>query len=193
MNILSFSSKFKLQSFFLISIIVGFILAHSLFGCSWMGREGMAIKPNARVHKEIKPNARVHKEIKPNARVHKESFLINGGKMKEGFTGANTNYGESSSYRVGDYSPVDTSMWGEPNLVVNQGKPLSAGVQAILARPNQPVPLPEGENLLFANTPFSPQCCPNVYSNGSGCACMTTKQYNYLQNRGNNNVPYSEY
>lgn len=173
MNILSFSSKFKLQSFFLISIIVGFILAHSLFGCSWMGREGMAIKPKARVHKE--------------------SFLINGGKMKEGFTGANTNYGESSSYRVGDYSPVDTSMWGEPNLVVNQGKPLSAGVQAILARPNQPVPLPEGENLLFANTPFSPQCCPNVYSNGSGCACMTTKQYNYLQNRGNNNVPYSEY
>ena len=113
--------------------------------------------------------------------------------MKEGFTGANTNYGESSSYKVGDYSPVDISKWGDSNLVVNQGKPLSAGVQAILARPNQPVPLPEGENLLFANTPFSPQCCPNVYSNGSGCACMTTKQYNYLQNRGNNNVPYSEY
>ena len=57
----------------------------------------------------------------------------------------------------------------------------------------QPVPLPEGEMLMFANTPFKPECCPNTYSNSSGCACMTGNQYNYLITRGSNNVPYSEY
>ena len=47
--------------------------------------------------------------------------------------------------------------------------------------------------LIFKNTPFKPECCPNTYSNSMGCACMTTKQYNYLITRGGNNVPYSEY
>jgi hypothetical protein len=73
------------------------------------------------------------------------------------------------------------------------GEPLSKGVKEILDRPSQPVPLPEGQLLMFANTPFTPECCPNTYSNSMGCACMTTKQYNYLITRGGNNVPYSEY
>ena len=58
---------------------------------------------------------------------------------------------------------------------------------------NTQVPLPEGEMLMFANTPFKPECCPNSYSNSSGCACMTVKQLSYLNERGGNNVPYSEY
>jgi len=110
----------------------------------------------------------------------------------EGFVGANTNYGQSSQYNINN-QPINTSSWSAPNLTVTPGQPLSQGVQNILNRPEQPVPLPEGEMLLFANTPFKPECCPNTYSNSSGCACMTTKQYNYLQLRGSNNVPYSEY
>ena len=47
--------------------------------------------------------------------------------------------------------------------------------------------------LLFKDTAFKPECCPNTYSNSMGCACMTTQQYNYLNNRGGNNVPYSQY
>jgi hypothetical protein len=178
-----FSSSFKVQSYFLIAIIVVFILAHSLFGCSLLSREGMAVMPTPK-NKET---------FLINGGKMKESFLINGGKTTEGFTGANTNYGESAAYKIGDYSPVDVSSWGSPNLVVRNGQPLSAGVQSILSRPQQPVPLPEGEMLMFANTPFKPECCPNVYSNSTGCACMTTGQYNYLQNRGSNNIPYSEY
>lgn len=112
---------------------------------------------------------------------------------KEGFAGASTNYGESSSYNLNNDVPTDTSKWGMPDLVVKQGKPLSPGVKAILDREPQPVPLPEDELLMFANTPFKPECCPNTYSISSGCACMTTKQYNYLVERGGNNVPYSEY
>jgi len=114
-------------------------------------------------------------------------------KTREGFAGANTNYGESSTYTLGDYAQVNTSSWSMPDLTVTAGQPLSQGVQNILNRPEQPVPLPEGEMLMFANTPFKPECCPNTYSNSSGCACMTTKQYNYLIERGSNNVPYSEY
>jgi hypothetical protein len=87
----------------------------------------------------------------------------------------------------------DTATWGMPNMFVTPGKPLSPGVKDFLGREAQPVPLPEGELLLFANTPFKPDCCPNAYSNSMGCACMTGKQYNYLIQRGGNNIPYSEY
>ena len=80
---------------------------------------------------------------------------------KEGFAGANINYGESSVYD------------------------LSSDAQSS--------PLPEGDMLLFANTKFKPECCPNTYSTGSGCACMTGEQTNFLKIRGSNNVPYSEY
>jgi hypothetical protein len=48
-------------------------------------------------------------------------------------------------------------------------------------------------SLLFKHTAFKPECCPNTYSNSMGCACMTTAQYNYLNERGGNNVPYSQY
>jgi hypothetical protein len=114
-------------------------------------------------------------------------------KQKEGFTGANTNYGQSSPYSLGDYTPVDTSSWGQPNMTVTPGKPLSKGVKDFLAREEQPLPLPEGEMLMFANTKFAPEFCPNTYSNSSGCAAMSSSDYNYLVTRGGNNVPYSEY
>lgn len=111
----------------------------------------------------------------------------------EGFVGANTNYGESSQFSLTNDKLINTTSWDMPNLTVTKGQPLSQGVQNVLGRPEQPIPLPEGELLMFANTPFKPECCPNTFSNSMGCACMTVKQYNYLNNRGGNNVPYSEY
>lgn len=110
--------------------------------------------------------------------------------LLEGFTGANTNNGESSLYNE---PPVSTESWFTPNLSYTPGQPVSQGIQNILNRSKQPVPLPNGEMLMFKNTPFSPSCCPNTYSNSMGCACMTVDQYNYLIDRGGNNVPYSEY
>jgi len=112
---------------------------------------------------------------------------------KEGFTGANINYGESSKYNLAYDNSINTDSWNQPNLTVVPGQPLNPAVKAFLARDPQPVPLPEGEMLMFANTPFKPECCPNTFSNSSGCACMTGEQYNYLILRGGNNVPYSEY
>ena len=111
----------------------------------------------------------------------------------EGFVGANTNYGESSQFSLTNDNVINTNSWDMPNLTMTKGQPLSQGVKNVLDRPQQPIPLPEGEMLMFANTPFKPECCPNTYSNSTGCACMTTGQYNYLVTRGGNNVPYSEY
>jgi hypothetical protein len=111
----------------------------------------------------------------------------------EGFVGANTNYGESARYSLTNNKRMSTSSWFTPNLTYTKGGKVGKGAQNILNRQKQPVPLPEGQLLMFANTPFKPECCPNAYSNSMGCACMTVDQYNYLIDRGGNNVPYSEY
>lgn len=113
--------------------------------------------------------------------------------ITEGFVGANTNFGESSRYNISKNSPINTKSWFTQNLTYKKGQTGGRGVQNILNRQKQPIPLPEGEMLMFANTPFKPECCPNAYSNSTGCACMDVGQYNYLINRGGNNVPYSEY
>jgi hypothetical protein len=114
----------------------------------------------------------------------------------EGFSGANTNYGQSAPYLLGSKSgtvAIDTNSWNQPDMVVKCDGSYGKGVADVLGRPKQPIPLPEGELDMLATTQFKPECCPNFYSISTGCACMTTDQYNYLQTRGGNNVPYSEY
>ena len=113
--------------------------------------------------------------------------------LAESFTGANTNYGLSAPFDLNTYTAINPASLDQPDLTVVPGKPISKAVKDIINRPNGPLPLPEGELLLFANTPFKPECCPNTYSNSMGCACMNTNTYNYLITRGGNNVPYSEY
>lgn len=112
----------------------------------------------------------------------------------EGFTGANNSAmgPEFAGARTPDYI-MNPSTWSMPTLTYSPGTKPDAGVKSIWNRPKQPIPLPEGQLDMFATTPFAPQCCPNAYSSSMGCACMTVDQYNYLQERGSNNVPYSEY
>ena len=74
------------------------------------------------------------------------------------------------------FTGANSSSWSSQNMTLIQGHSL-----------------PEGEMLMFANTKFAPEFCPNTYSNSSGCAAMTGAQYNYLITRGGNNVPYSQY
>jgi len=178
MDINIFGYKISLEILILIGVIYLILVSHTICGCCNMfkimeGLETMT-KPD--------PTKKTDK---------KEPTTTTVG--KEGFVGANTNYGQSAPYSVTSYTPVDTKNWGRPDLVVKPGQPLPEGVKQILDREPQPVPLPDGEMLMFANTPFKPECCPNTYSNSSGCACMTSDQYNYLITRGSNNVPYSEY
>jgi hypothetical protein len=112
----------------------------------------------------------------------------------EGFVGSNNAaYGPEfeASKAPGYIMKPDT--WAMPTLTYSKGTAPDAGVKAIWDREKQPIPLPEGELDMFATTPFKPECCPNAYSSSEGCACMTVDQYDFLQNRGSNNVPYSEY
>ena len=171
MDITLFGFKFNLEILILIGVVYLVLVAHTIGGSCNMPliMEGLSTMTD--------PSKKNGKMVP----------------KKEGFTGANTNYGESSQYSLGDYSSPDTSAWGAPTMTVTPGRPVPKAVKQFLARKEQPVPLPEGELSMFANTPFKPECCPNTFSNSSGCACMTGKQYNYLIERGGNNIPYSEY
>lgn len=116
------------------------------------------------------------------------------GLNKEGFVGANNSaYGpEFAGAKTPDYI-MNPSTWSMPTLTYSPGTTPDAGVKAIWDRPKQPIPLPKDELDLFATTEFKPECCPNAYSNSSGCACMTVGQYDALRTRFGNNVPYTEY
>ena len=113
---------------------------------------------------------------------------------KEGFVSSNNKaYGpEFESSKAPGYI-MNPDTWAMPTLSYSIGTTPSAGAEAILDRPKQPIPLPEGELDMFARTKFHPKCCPNAFSTSMGCACMTTGQLDYLHARGGNNVPYSEY
>ena len=174
MDISIFGYKLNVEILILIGVVYLILVGHTFCGCCNYGMmESFTIASD------------MVKNISENNSVAK--------KDKEGFVGANINYGQSSHYDLNSNDPINTSSWNAPDMTVVPGKPLSDGVKKFLAREPQPVPLPEGEMLMFANTPFKPECCPNTYSNSSGCACMTGTQYNYLVTRAGNNVPYSEY
>jgi hypothetical protein len=198
MDISILGYKLNLEILILIGIVYLIMVGHTVCGCCNMGKimEGattLAASMNKNNKKsDNKTDAKLPTQVSAGDKVTMTAPLPTDTK-KEGFTGANTNYGESSLYNLSGSSAINTSAWSMPDLTVIAGQPLSAGVKNFLAREPQPVPLPEGELLMFANTPFKPECCPNTYSNSMGCACMTGEQYNYLQTRSGNNVPYSEY
>jgi hypothetical protein len=193
MDISILGYKLNLEILILIGIVYLIMVGHTLCGCCNFYRliEGMEGEMDASGNK-LK---QIH-DAKQQAKAQLQANLptqVPANTTTEGFVGANTNYGESSAYDLSDSMPVDTSSWSAQNMTVVPGQPLSEGVKKFLARKPQPVPLPEGEMLMFANTPFKPECCPNAYSTSTGCACMTGSQYNFLVQRGSNNVPYSEY
>ena len=208
-----FGYKFSLEVLILIGIIYLILVGHTLCGCcnfysliegnTTMGQDasgGEIIQKVKAKIQQAKSNQQLSTQTASGttstdgttSSTSTDSFSTIGG-GKEGFTGANINYGESSAYSLGNDNPVDTSSWSAQDMTVTHGQPLSAGVKAFLARPQQQIPLPEGEMLLFANTPFKPECCPSTFSTSTGCWCGTSQDYNYLITRGGNNVPYSEY
>ena len=202
MNVSIFGFKLNLEILILIGIIYLILVGHTLCGCSnYSLMESFDVSGNMQTLQTNLSNAASQNDASGNLLTqHSSSNLGAAGsliqqkiKNKEGFVGANTNFGESSQYDLTNNPTIDTSSWSKPNMTVVPGQPLSKGVKDFLAREPQPVPLPEGEMLMFANTPFKPECCPNTYSTSTGCACMTGQQYNYLILRGSNNVPYSEY
>lgn len=171
------SYKLRVEILVLIVIVFWILFGHLLCSCCRVSlREGLEMAKDA-VKKDTN-----EKNAKPSVPV------------KEGFVGANNSaYGPEFATSQDSGVIMPPSQWNMPTLTYSPGTVPDAGVKSILDRPQQPVPLPEGELDMFATTDFKPECCPNTYTSSTGCACMTVKQYDYLQNRGSNNVPYSEY
>ena len=198
MDISIFGIKLQVEILILIGVIYLILVAHTLCGCSNYSLMEAFTDASGNISSTVKTAAQtVAQDISGNIPEPAGGTVANKIKgtiqAKEGFVGANTNYGQSSPFDLNSSSTVNASSWSAPDMTVVPGKPLSPGVKQFLAREPQQIPLPEGELDMFASTQFKPECCPNTYSTSTGCACMTGQQYNYLVNRGGNNVPYSEY
>jgi hypothetical protein len=217
MNISILGFKVKLEILILIGFIFLVLVGHTIGGCCNCGmhRHMEGFEGNNEEDKEEKEGKEDQESNIPggsddlmvqkgNGDVQPAGNLVQKAKDgpskqsnksggKEGFVGANTNYGESSPFDIASVQSINTAAWLQPNLTVVPGQPLNPDVKKFLERKQQPLPLPEGELSFLANTEFKPECCPNTYSNSMGCACMTAKDYNYLITRGGNNVPYSDY
>ncbi len=195
MDITIFGYKLNLEVLILIGVVYLILVGHLFGGCCNMNRimESFDNKKKVAV-KKAKANTNLATQNVAGSQhsvAHKEASVSTSG--KEGFTGANINYGESSAYSLTDNTPVDTSSWSQPNMTVVPGQPLSEGVKKFLAREPQQLPLPEGEMDFFANSEFKPECCPSSYSSSQGCWCGSSQDFNYIITRAGNNVPYSEY
>jgi hypothetical protein len=176
------SYKIRLEIVILIVIVSWIMFGHLLCGCCKVSMfEGLS-------------SITQHPQAKKIAMTNMTTGLMTSTPTTEGFVGSNnTAYGpEFAGARTPDYI-MNPTTWSMPTLTYSPGTTPGAGVQAIWDRPKQPIPLPKGELDLFATTEFKPECCPNTYSNSSGCACMTVGQYDALRTRFGNNVPYSEY
>jgi hypothetical protein len=197
------SYKFRLEILILIVVVFWIMFGHLLCGCSRVSlMEGMGMMKEALTTKSdgAAPAGRAARRAATRASAAPEEAqpaiamtnMATG--LREGFTGANNSASgpEFGLAKTPGYI-MNPSTWSMPTLTYSPGTTPDAGVKAIWDRPKQPIPLPKDELDLFATTEFKPECCPNAYSSSTGCACMTVDQYNYLRDRGGNNVPYDIY
>jgi hypothetical protein len=198
MDISIFGFKLNLEVLILIGIVYLILVIHTVCGCAniFGKMEGMDTLTQSFPESAL-PDGDDVSTMKIPEPAPSSTNSTSGSSKKtagtEGFSGANTNYGESATYPLVQSTYLNTSKWGNPDLAIIPGKPIPKAAQAIIDRPNQSLPLPEGQLSLFDNMPFSPECCPTAFSSSMGCACMNSNTYNYLITRAGNNVPYSEY
>jgi len=180
-DIVIFGNTFSIWSILIICVIIYVMFVNIFVGCC----TDHPINVLSRIVKgfnDVMNNRMLEYQLNPIAGF-REGFTNNGVLNTSNYETLNQNLAQSPS----------PQSWGQQSLTIDGTNPPSQAVVEILNRPKQPLPLKEGEMDFFANTKFSPSCCPNSYSNSQGCACMDVGSYNYLINRGGNNVPYSEY
>ena len=117
-----------------------------------------------------------------------EGFSLLSKMSKEGFTSLK-NMPNVSDVSYVNSPPVNTKYWDNPaNLKPNDETQYNEFQDPSYL-------LNKGQLSMLYATKFSPECCANVpaYSNSSGCACLDMNQFDYLRQRGGNNVPYSDY
>lgn len=161
------SHKFRLEMLILMAVLFWVMAGHLLCGCCRVNlMEGLENKIAAVAAGQKKKTTEEESTTTTTESSTTEGFA------NSTFTSTGTPFADAK----GNGFILDPSKW---NAQAYQGK--------------APGPLPEGELVMFANTEFKPECCPNAYSTSTGCACMSQEQHNYLKTRGGNNVPFSEY
>ena len=173
------SYKMRLEIFLLIIFLIWVMFGHALCSCCTMSfREGL---------ETISETVTGSKEEEEEEKKEKDAEVPTNGSEQ---ISANL----SEAFENGN----DFATNNAPGYIMNpntwaMGATIGAGVGNIANRKPQQFPLPEGQMDIMENMEFKPECCPNTYSSSEGCACMDMATYQYLENRGGNNVPFSEY
>lgn len=116
-------------------------------------------------------------------------FACGCGGSKEGFAVAKGLTGAALNYSMGD--GVKTT-WEHPNKDYSYNswfRSLENNTMGI----TPPFPRDLNQLDMLQNNQFDPDCCPGIYSNSMGCACMTPEQMKYLNMRGGNRTFNSQF
>jgi hypothetical protein len=191
------SYKVRLEILLLIILALWIIFGSALLGCSNIslkeGLRGRIAKQNTATQSSNVVSVKADED-------YGSSLVATGpgstatSTSVEGFINSNNAaFGPEFSESKSPGYILPPEQWSMPTLEYSKGTTPSIGAEAILDRPAQPIPLPEGQLDFLATTPFKSECCPSAFSTSTGCACLTMDQYQYLHERGGNNVPFSQY
>ena len=164
-----FSMNVRLEILFLMGVMIWVIACHLFFSCSYLGvEEGFEIAKQ----------------------------LV--GCIKENNVAYTSQFSQYQSPWTLHANNPRTTVSPADNLAVNNdlsdvNTPFNNPPLELKSDYMNPYQLPADQMDLLAVTKFKPECCPNLYSTSKGCACFTDEQYKFLKQRGNNNVPVSEY
>jgi hypothetical protein len=176
------SYKVSIEMLLLIVLMLWIILGHAMCSCSTVGlMEGLKMMSGA-------------ESTKPQLSSSQKKGTMKD--PKEGFTNnSNSTFSETqfAATNTPDYY-MNPNDWAQQSLVYTAGTKPSPAVQSIWDRSKNQAPRKPGQISFFDNVNFKPECCNgSEYSSSMGCACLTVEDYKLLNQRGGNNVPYSEY
>lgn len=112
---------------------------------------------------------------------------------KSGFTPTKENFQVSrplgwKSIEDNESDDVNLSSWVSDAIKYSKGMGTEDRLNSLQYNSGPPIPLPDGQLFFFKDTKFNPSCCPSTYTNSTGCACMSKKQFQYLTQRGGNHT-----
>ena len=176
------SYKMRLEILLLIIFLVWVMFGHALCSCCTMSfKEGLEILSETVTDDSKEEEEKEEEKTEKVAEVPTNGSEQPFANLSEAFENGNDFANNNAPGYI-----MDPNTWA-------MGATVGAGVGNIANRKPQHFPLPEGQMDIMADMEFKPECCPNTYSSSEGCACMDMATYQYLENRGGNNVPFSEY
>ena len=186
------SYKVSVQILLLIVVMLWIIFGHVLCSFSTVSAmEGFAMAKEMMTTSGRKPMATPSPRPPPKPPMAKKTTT-----KTEGFTNNNSSGAFDTQFATtnsADYY-MPPNEWAQQSLVYTPGQKPPPGVKSIWDRTKNQPPRKPGQLSFYDNVLFKPECCSGSDSSSSmGCACYTVEDYKYLNDRGGNNVPYSEY